>query len=218
MIQTFTNFLFSRPSDEFENKKSDNNNLKSFKSFNDLSDFQKKSKPNSSNECCFPDRSLSCNLPIVVSDEFDMFCSLSDFSPEKKKFEDIGGSLRLPQPKTVLPKFNPDQNHNFCTPNRDKSPVDIQNGSNNCFSSQFREGALTEETEYLPELAGSETSKRKPLPEVDTPKVGSPETGTSLSELVQSRPDVKPSKLTNDLSKSTNNNASFKGFGTKKKN
>lgn len=214
MFQTFTNFLFSRPSDEFENKKSDNNNLKSFKSFNDLSDFQKKSKPNSSNECCFPDRSLSCNLPIVVSDEFNMFCSLPDFSPEKKEFEDIGGSLRLPQPKTVLPKFNPNQNHNFYTPNKDKSPVDIQNDSNNCFSSQFREEALTEETEYLPELSGSETSKKESLTEINTAKVKSTETSTFLSE---SQSEVKPPQLTKDSFKSTNNNASFKAFNSKKK-
>ena len=217
MFSTVTNFLFSNPSGGFENIKTDNNHLKSFKSFNDFSDFQKKSKPNLSNDCCFPDRSLSCNLPIVVSDEYDMFCPLPDFSPEKKKCGNVEGSSKFSQPDTVLPTFNQNPNHNFDTSKSEQPLVDIQMGSNNCFSSQFKEGDLTTKIGNLPEITGLESSQKEPLAEINRAKVKPTETSTSLSELAESQSELKPPKLTKDPSKSTDKNASFKGFGTKKK-
>lgn len=205
MFQSVTNFIFSTPSDRLENIKT-SKNLKSFKSFNDLSDFKKEGEFNQS---CSPERPFSCDMPLVVSDEFNMFFPLPEFSQEKKEFE----SSKLSQPKTVSPELN--QNQNLYIPNREKSPVDIQMGSNNCFSSQFNEGALTTKIGNLPEMTGLETSQKESLTEINTAKVKSTETSTLLSE---SQSEVKPPKLKNDLSKSTNNNASFKVFSTKKKN
>ena len=87
MFQTVTNFLFSRPSIDLESKKSNsNNNLKSFKSFNDLSDLKKKKgEPKVSNDCCSPGRPFSCDLPFIVSDEYNMFCPPPEFSQNKKE-------------------------------------------------------------------------------------------------------------------------------------
>lgn len=206
MFQNVTNFIFSTPLDGVENMKT-SKNLKSFKSFNDLSDFKKKGE---FNKFCSPERPFSCDMPIIVSDEFDMFCPLPDFSQEKKEFEDMEGTPKLSQPKTVSPEFN--QNQNFYTPNREKSPVDIQNDSNNCFSSQFRKEATAYEKVDLHDFSSLETSEMQ-----DLSRIGTIEKRTPLSELVKSHSDVKPSQLTKDSSKSTNNNASFKVFSTKKK-
>ena len=209
MFQTVTNFLFSRSSGGFENKKSDNNNLKSFKSFDDFSDLKKKGETQSSKDCRFSDRSsFSCDLPFVVSDDFDMgkfnmVYPLPNFSQDKKEFKDVKGSSRLTQPKTVCPKFDPNQNS--YTPSIGNTDIDIQQGSNNCFGYQLGEETITN---------GNGNGN---LPEVDISKIKSPETKTSLSELRQPQPVVKPSKLTKTPSKLTGNNASFKDFSTKKK-
>lgn len=223
MFQTVTNFMFPKSLKASKYQETDKNNLKSFKSLNDLSDFQKNKEPKSSDNLNSQVRPFSCDLPFIVSDQYDMYdtnIQPTEFFSKKIDFNDSEGSIKIPQPKTVLIKSNQENDQILYTPNMKTSLENFKTDPSNFPISRDSQETLTNKMKDLSKLLPLESSETEDLSlslERDMSKVKIIENKKSSSWVKKCQPDMDSCSWVKNLSQPIYNKGSFKAFNSKKK-